>query len=84
MQLLFIGCGNMGAAIAAGALRQLPTAEITVIDPDVERARGLLPADGVRFHSALEAVAGESFDATVLAIKPQQFQALPGSALPGN
>ena len=84
MQLLFIGCGNMGAAIAAGALRQLPTAEITVIDPDVERARGLLPADGVRFHSALEAVAGESFDATVLAIKPQQFHALPGSALPGN
>lgn len=84
MQLLFIGCGNMGAAIAAGALRQLPAAEITVIDPDVERARGLLPAEGVWFHSELEVVAGESFDATVLAIKPQQFHALPGSALPRN
>ncbi len=84
MRILFIGCGNMGAAIAAGALRKLPAVEITVIDPDVERARGLLPADGVRFHTELEVVAGESFDATVLAIKPQQFHALHGFALPRN
>lgn len=84
MRLLFLGCGNMGAAIAAGALRQLPDVEITVIDPDVERARGLLPAEGVRFHSKLASVADQAFDATVLAIKPQQFHALPGSALPGN
>ncbi|MEJ1990245.1 MAG: pyrroline-5-carboxylate reductase [Maritimibacter sp.] len=84
MRLLFVGCGNMGAAIAAGALRKLPATKITVVDPNVERARGLLPAGGVEFHGELQDVADEAFDATILAIKPQQFHALPGSSLPKN
>lgn len=74
----------MGAAIAAGALRKLPAAELTVIDPNVARARALLPAEGVHFCAELEAVADHNFDATVLAIKPQQFHALPSSSLPRN
>ncbi|MPQ96129.1 MULTISPECIES: pyrroline-5-carboxylate reductase [Thioclava] len=84
MRLLFIGCGNMGAAIAAGALRKRPATKITVVDRNPERARGLLPASGAEFYGALQDVTDETFDATILAIKPQQFHALPGSSLPKN
>lgn len=84
MRLLFIGGGNMGAAIAAGALRKLPAAELIVVDPNVDRARSLLPAKGARFHETLDAVSCECFDATILAIKPQKFHALPDNALPTN
>lgn len=84
MRLLFIGCGNMGAAIAAGALRKMCATELTVIDPNIVRANALLPGDRVHFYSELEDVTDHTFDATVLAIKPQQFHALPSSSLPAN
>lgn len=74
----------MGAAIAAGVQRKLPATKITIVDPNVERAQELLPDSGVEFYGSLQDVADASFDATILAIKPQQFHALPGSSLPEN
>lgn len=84
MKILFVGCGNMGAAIAAGALRKIPGLALSVVDPDVARAQALLPDDRVTFHADITAVRDETFDATVLAIKPQMFHALPEDALPAQ
>lgn len=82
MQFLFIGCGNMGAAIAAGALHAFPDAGLTVIDPDIQRAQSLLPVQEVTFHTDISAVEHMIFDATIFAIKPQQFHTFTTDLLP--
>lgn len=74
----------MGAAIAAGVQRKLSASRITIVDPDVERARELLPDSGAEFYGSLQDVPDAAFDATILAIKPQQFHALPQSSRPRN
>lgn len=75
--LLFIGCGNMNASIIAGALRNLPQARLVAIDPDLERARSLLPPGAaVELHTGPDAVAGLSPDLVVLGVKPQIFGSL--------
>lgn len=72
--LLFIGCGNMGAAIAGGALRQMPDVRIVALDPDTDRARSLLPAGAeVQLHDRPEALRGVSPDLIILGVKPQSF-----------
>lgn len=75
--LLFIGCGNMGAAIAGGAAAALPDARLVALDPDPARARTLLP-EGARvdLHETTSALAGLAPDLIVLGIKPQSFAGL--------
>ncbi|ENN88413.1 pyrroline-5-carboxylate reductase [Rhizobium freirei PRF 81] len=73
-RLLFVGCGNMGAAIINGIIAQHPKAEIVGVDPTVDRARSLLKRpDRVMLCQSLDDVKAERFDIVVLAIKPQMF-----------
>lgn len=75
--LLVIGCGNMGAALLAGALRNLPGLDATVLDSTPELARGRLPADlKVRFADDAADIAGLDADAVLLAVKPQVIPAV--------
>ena len=84
MKALFIGCGNMGAAIANGFLRSCADLELSVVDLDVERARSLLAKKDVRIFQSIDSVKQEAFDVTVLAIKPQQFHSFSGINLPAE
>lgn len=75
--ILFIGCGNMGASIAGGALRNLPLARLVGLDPDLHRARSLLPPDAaVELHADPADLAGLRPDLVILGVKPQLFGAL--------
>lgn len=75
--LLFIGCGNMGAAIAGGAAAVLPDARLVALDPDPERARSLLPSGAaVDLHETVTTLSGLAPDLIVLGIKPQSFAGL--------
>lgn len=75
--LLFIGCGNMGAAIAGGAARALPAARLVALDPDVARARSLLPEGiSIDLHDSPDSLSGLSPDLVILGVKPQSFTAL--------
>lgn len=77
--LLFIGCGNMGAAIIGGALAHLPRSRIVGLDPDLGRARSLLPAGAaVELHADPAALSGLVPDLVVLGVKPQVFGQLDG------
>ena len=77
LTLLFIGCGNMGAAIAGGAVRHLPGARLVALDPDIERARSLLPPDAtVELHDSPKALSGLVPDLVILGVKPQSFAGL--------
>lgn len=76
--VLFVGCGNMGAALAAGFAAAHPQAQVLAIDHDPERARQRLPAGArVRLGAGLGDFAGVAPDLVVLALKPQVL----GSAL---
>ena len=69
--LLLVGCGNMGGAMLAGWLAAgIAPARFTVLDPAVAQ----LPA-GVIGVSDVAALGGRSFDAVLLAVKPQQLAA---------
>lgn len=75
--LLFIGCGNMNASIIAGALRHLPQARLVALDPDLDRARSLLPQGAaVELHATPEGLADLRPDLVILGVKPQVFGAL--------
>lgn len=76
LTLLFIGCGNMGAAIAGGAAAALPEARLVALDPEPERARSLLPpGSAVEIHATPEDLR-ISPDLILLGIKPQSFAGL--------
>ena len=74
MKLLFVGGGNMGAAIVGGLVgRGFPAADIMVIEPGAG-ARDSLAA---RFGVGVRESAGEGLppcEALVLAVKPQQMR----------
>lgn len=77
LTILFIGCGNMGAAIAGGALRHMAGARLVALDPDIARARSLLPAGAtVDLFDRPESLTGLAPDLVVLGVKPQSFQSL--------
>lgn len=77
--LLFIGCGNMGAAIIGGALAHLAQSRIIGLDPDLDRARSLLPAGAaVELHADPTGLSGLAPDLVVLGVKPQIFGQLDG------
>ncbi|MEN3374190.1 pyrroline-5-carboxylate reductase [Dechloromonas sp. ZS-1] len=77
--VLVVGCGNMGAALAAGYVRAHPAARVIAIDPDPARARSLLPpVSPVTVYADLAAAGAFVPDIVILAVKPQ----LLGQALP--
>ncbi len=68
--LLLLGCGNMGAALAAGLLARTPEARIVAVDPDPERARALLPrGTAVDVRDRLPEAVRPAL--VVVAVKPQ-------------
>ncbi|WP_325169800.1 pyrroline-5-carboxylate reductase [Neorhizobium petrolearium] len=74
--VLMMGCGNMGAAIAAGVSARMPLIEITAVDHDAARARKLLPPDSpVRVLPSAESLGARAFDVCILAVKPQHVEA---------
>jgi pyrroline-5-carboxylate reductase len=69
--LLFIGCGNMGSALALGA-RSLEPREVFLYDIDTAKSTGLAELDaGDAVDSVAEA--SKEADVVVLAVKPQQL-----------
>lgn len=75
--LLFIGCGNMGSAIIGGALKHVAGTRVIAIDPDLTRARSLLPADAkIELHADAAALADLNADLVILGVKPQGFASL--------
>ena len=43
IDIALIGCGNMCAALLSGYAAMAPDAALLAVDPDMERARSLLP-----------------------------------------
>lgn len=81
--VLFIGCGNMGAALAAGYAAAHPEVRVLALDRDPQRARSLLPAGSrVAVHRELAELAGLQPALVILALKPQQFGGALGELLP--
>jgi len=87
--VLVIGCGNMGAALAAGYADAYPAARVVALDQDPVRARSLLPVGStVRVVDTPTALDDFVADVVILALKPQvlrerlgEFAALCASSL---
>ncbi|MEQ8404526.1 MAG: pyrroline-5-carboxylate reductase [Oceanicaulis sp.] len=67
--VLMVGCGNMGGALLA-QWAKLDGVAVTVIDPAGPQVPG-----GVDVVSSPDALSGQSFDALVVAVKPQLIDA---------
>lgn len=78
MSLLIIGYGKMGSALAKRWASKT-SLEVSVVDPlaDLES----VPKD-IRLYTALEELEGQSFDALVIALKPQVIAQLLPAYLP--
>ena len=75
LQITVIGAGVMGQALAAGMLDALePTPVVTVVDKRAEAAAAAQAGLGVQVASAGDAL--PSADVVVLAVKPQDFDAV--------
>ncbi len=76
MRLGIIGCGNMGSAIASGALsaRVLSFGNIYVSDKDSSRTRALHKKFGIRVGTAEEVA--KKCGIIIIAVKPQDSRAL--------
>jgi pyrroline-5-carboxylate reductase len=73
MKLLFVGGGNMGAAIVGGLVaRGFPPADITVVEPGEAARESIARRFGVAVRA--EAPGGSPADVVVLAVKPQQMR----------
>lgn len=71
-KVLVVGCGNMGAALAAGYAAAHPAAQVVGIDRDPARAASLLPPRArVPVFASPEEVLGFCPDRVILALKPQ-------------
>lgn len=71
-KVLVVGCGNMGAALAAGYAASHPSAQVVAIDRDSERAASLLPLDSpVEIFASPEALPDFCPELVILALKPQ-------------
>src|SRR3954454_20949839 len=75
--VVFIGCGDMGGALAGGYQRQVPGSRLLVVDPDVTKARRALPDERLVAIVATIAEIRECRPSmTVLAVKPQALPAV--------
>ena len=76
-QIVLVGAGRMGGAMAAGWLAAgLPADQLVVLDPAIEDD-GLFP--GAVINPDLEQVVGSDIAAVILAVKPQMMDdVLPG------
>ncbi len=75
ISVLFIGCGNMGAALAAGYAFAHPEARVLAVDREPERARALLPAGApVTVYRNMDELAGVKPALVIIALKPQVFE----------
>jgi pyrroline-5-carboxylate reductase len=73
MKLLFVGGGNMGAAIVGGLVsRGFAAGDITVVEPGAAARESLATRFGVAVRES--ATAGGAADVVVLAVKPQQMK----------
>lgn len=68
----FIGCGNMGGALARVAVKSLPAEKIAVCDKHEEKTRPLANDYGVKIEN-LQTIAKES-KFIVLGVKPQGME----------
>ncbi|EJJ27130.1 pyrroline-5-carboxylate reductase [Rhizobium sp. CF142] len=76
LYVLMIGCGNMGAAIASGAVAHIPLIDITAVDPDVDRARQLLSQQAsINVVENFESLNDRHFDVCIVSVKPQHVEA---------
>lgn len=66
--VLIIGAGHMGSAIAVGLKRADPTISITIFDPDSTRTHEMLIAGMQTMEALPEHIASEI---TILAIPPK-------------
>jgi len=73
MKLLFLGGGNMGAAIVGGLVaRGFARADITVVEPNPAGREALAARFGVAVRES--AAGAPAADVIVLAVKPQQMR----------
>ena len=73
MKVLFVGGGNMGAAIVGGLVaRGFPAADLTVVEPGDAARASLASRFGVAVRES--AAGGAAADVIVLAVKPQQMR----------
>ena len=71
----FIGCGNMGGALAVAAAKGSPDMPIAVYDPMTEKARALADAfENVRVTSTAELAQGSRY--IFIGVKPQMLETL--------
>ncbi|MDC9837816.1 pyrroline-5-carboxylate reductase [Rhizobium binxianense] len=74
MNILLIGCGNMGAAIA-GALVNAGNHSISIVDPDLSKVRQFFPvATSVEMVTHIGGLKARSFDVAIIAVKPHLVQ----------
>lgn len=72
MKISFLGCGNMGGAIAHAVSG---FHEVTVFDTDMDKAKSLASSIGAQAASTVEA-ALEASECIVIAVKPQVLPSL--------
>lgn len=71
-KVLVVGCGNMGAALAAGFARAHPAADVVALDREPQRAAALLPAGtSIALYRTPADIPGFCADIVILALKPQ-------------
>lgn len=69
-KVLVVGCGNRGAALAAGHARTHPEAEVVALDSDHQRTAGLLPVGyPVAIHGTPAGRIGFAPDIVILALE---------------
>lgn len=83
MNICFIGGGNMASAIIGGLLLKetCRAGDVRVVDPS-DDARERAAAMGLRTFAEICSDAIDGADITVLAVKPQQMQAVAGAVGP--
>jgi len=69
--ILFIGGGNMAAALIGGLRAAQPGTPVEVVEPLAERRAWLQAHLGVACHEALDPLNSCRYDAVLLAVKPQ-------------
>ncbi len=76
MDILMVGCGKMGGAMLRRWLDQVP-ARFTAVN----RTPSAIP-DGARHAGSPDALEGQTFDAIIIAVKPQQIEDIMPAYMP--